>query len=195
MLDEDLLNDVGTTLLLRCQDILTIYEAKRGRVKCARCARQGRSHMIQRPPRSRGDRRDQIVTCQECGWEITWGAYALSFKRKQLNPGGAVEIFSEYASVYQSARTPREKMLAIDRLVHEFHTSVIHDSERPVGVNLIQGKLSDVVEFLDRLTYGDSLPEEVEATRAAWRKRMQNTYWGDLVDQCLASRYNFEHED
>lgn len=32
MLDEDLLEDVGLTLLLRCEDILAIEEAKQGRV-------------------------------------------------------------------------------------------------------------------------------------------------------------------
>jgi hypothetical protein len=181
-LDEDLLNDVGITLLLRCQDILTIYEAKQGRVKCLRCARLGQHTMIERDPRTKGDPRDEFIECPSCGWQISWGEYRLSHKRKQLNPGGAVGAFEKYVQTYRVARTPKDKMLAIDLLIHEFHYALIHGGpDRPVGVNLIQGKIVDVVEFLDELTYGDNMPEEIQINRAAWRRKMQSTRWGDLV--------------
>ncbi len=180
-IDNDLLTDVGITLFLRCQDILSIYEAKRGSVKCPSCARKNKVTMIVRRPRSEGDPRDEIIQCSRCGWIITWGEYCLSHKRKQLNPGGAVDVFKKYVKNFKAARSPRDKMLAVDRLIHEFHTSLIHAASRPVGVNLIQGKLTDVVEFLDQLTYGEKLPEEVQKNRASWRKEMQNTQWGNLV--------------
>ena len=49
-------------------------------------------------------------------------------------------------------------MLAIDRLIHEFHYSLRQPRDlptRPVGVNLIQGRLRDVITFLNTLTYGE----------------------------------------
>jgi hypothetical protein len=88
-----------------------------------------------------GDVCDEVLTCPVCGWQITWGEYALSFRRKQPD-------------------LPC----------------------RPVGVNLIQGKASDVVRFLDELTYGEQTPPEMEDTRAEWQARIQETYWRDLVD-------------
>ncbi len=185
LLDEELLVDVGLTLLLRCQDILTIKEAKHGRVKCPRCARGRQNTIIERAFRkSGGDVREEVLACPQCSWQITWGEYALSFKRKQLNSGGATEAFEAYVKNYHGARTVREKMLVIDRLIHEFHYSLRQQPDlptRPVGVNLIQGKVGDVVQFLDDLTYGDTTPKEMKGAQAKWRSEMGATYWRDLV--------------
>jgi hypothetical protein len=71
MLDEDLLEDVGITLLLRCEDILAIEEAKQGRVRCPRCAQQQRMTMIERAAKNSGDPRNEVITCPACRWQIT----------------------------------------------------------------------------------------------------------------------------
>jgi hypothetical protein len=179
IVDQALIDDVGITLLLRCQAILDVAEAKRGRVKCPRCARaaslaadQGARNetMIQRHPVP-GDARDELLTCPACGWQITWGEYAKSFKRKQLNSGGATQFFREYVRRYRTAHTAREKMLAIDRLVHRFHYSYKWQPDLPtrsVGPNLIQGKLGDVLRFLDELTYGPQSSTDMLVTRREW---------------------------
>jgi endogenous inhibitor of DNA gyrase (YacG/DUF329 family) len=172
MLDQDLVNDVGISLLVRCESILTVFEAKHGRVKCPRCARQGQTTVIL--PHS-GDVRDQLLECPVCGWQLTWGEYALSYKRKQLNPGGAVSAFARYIEHYRLARTPQGKLLAIDRLIHEFHYSLVHRPDlptRPAGVNLIQGKLADVIQFLDDLTYGPQSSKELLDRRQEWTGTM-----------------------
>jgi len=184
ILDEELLDDVGITLLLRCKDILAIHEAKRGRIECPRCARRGERTLIERSARQ-GDVRDEVITCSECGWQITWGEYALSFKRKQLNAGGAVEAFQRYVRDYRAARTPQEKLLAVDRLIHEFHYSLRDQPDRPcrpVGVNLIEGKLPDVAQFLDELAYGEATTEDLRERLVDWRREMRRTFWPDLVD-------------
>jgi transcriptional regulator NrdR family protein len=183
IVDEALLDDVGITLLLRCQDIVTIDEARRGKVKCPHCARQKKRTIIDRTY-SEGDVRDEVITCPECGWRITWGEYALSFKRKQLNSGGALTAFERYIRDYRAAQRPQQKMLAIDRLIHEFHYSLRAQPDlpcRPVGVNLIQGKLGDVVRFLDELTYGRQTTEGLKENRAAWLKEMEKIPWIDFV--------------
>jgi len=156
MLDEDLLDDVGFTLLERCRDILKVYSAQHGRVHCARCDRRGQTTLIP-VLQTAGDPSDQVLTCPVCGWQITWGDYHLSFKRKQLNPGGAVDTFKSFTENFPHAHTPQAKMIAIDRLIHEFHYSYQSMPDlptRPVGVNLIEGHIEDVIAFLSELTFG-----------------------------------------
>jgi hypothetical protein len=182
ILDEELLDDVGFTLLLRCRDIITIDEARRGRVKCPHCANLRKRTIIERVSQ-KGDVRDEVITCPECAWQITWGEYALSFKRKQLNSGGALTAFKRYTGEFKAAQRPQQKMLAIDRLIHEFHYSLRAQPDlpcRPVGVNLIQGKLGDVVQFLDQLTYGQGTTEGLEENRAAWLEEMAKIPWVDF---------------
>jgi hypothetical protein len=75
-------------------------------------------------------------------------------------------------------------MLAIDRLLHEFHYSLRAQPDlpcRPVGVNLIQGKLMDVVQFLDELTYGKQTTEGLRENRAAWLEEMGKVPWIDFA--------------
>jgi GNAT superfamily N-acetyltransferase/predicted nucleotidyltransferase len=171
LVDENLLDDVGTLLYQRCRSILHVADAKAGHVHCPRCDRQNRETLIQRPHRH-GDPRDALLTCPVCCWQITWGEYALSFKRHQLNPGGAIIAFSTYIQEYPRAISPQEKMLAIDRLIHEFHFSSAGQPglpTRPVGVNLINGKLVDVIDFLDELSRAGAPGEDV---RQEWDERM-----------------------
>ncbi len=159
LLDEELLDDVGTLLLQRCKSILLVADAQKGTVHCPRCERQGQTSLIGRS-HTPGDPRDQLLVCPSCGWQATWGEYHKSFRRHQLNPGGATASFSAYVQNYSGAQTPQAKMIAIDRLIHEFHYSfdgLPDQPTRPVGVNLIEGKLPDVIEFLDELTSGTAL--------------------------------------
>jgi len=165
-LDEDLLDEVGFTLLERCRDILKVDSAKHGQVQCPRCERNGQITLIKRPT-IRGDLRDAVLTCPVCGWQITWGDYHLSFKRKQLNPGGAADIFATFVQAFPKASTPQARMAAIDRLIHEFHYSnrFLPDlPTRPVGANLIEGNLEDVIAFLDELTFGNG----------SWKENLAN---------------------
>jgi DNA-directed RNA polymerase subunit M/transcription elongation factor TFIIS len=175
LLDQELLDDVALMLYLRCQDILTILEAKRGRVACPRCRERGVETLISRT-RRRGDPCDETVRCPVCGWAITWSEYALSHKRKQLNSGGAASAFGVYLRRYERVRSPRELMLAVDALIHAFHFSLRRDPEQPTraaGVNLIEGKLDQVNALLDGLTYGsDASPTLLEA-QAEWRRNEQ----------------------
>ena len=182
IIDEELIDDVGTILLERCRSILTIQEAQQGRVRCPRCTRQRQVTIIERSWK-KGDVRDEVLTCPKCGWDITWGEYQKSFKRKQLNPGGAVAYFEAYINDYRAARSPGRKMLAIDRLIHAFHFSMTDRPElptRPAGVNLIEGKLTDVIQFLDGLSSGEMTQPELLAARSEWESNLEDMreFWG-----------------
>ena len=200
IVDRALIDDVGITLLLRCQAILDVAEAKQGRVKCPRCARSAslapkeglrEPTVIQRHP-APGDARDELLTCPVCDWQITWGEYAKSFKRRQLNSGGATQFFQDYVRSYPAARAPQQKMLAIDRLIHQFHYSYRWEPDLPtrsVGPNLIQGKLGDVLRFLDELTYGPQSTEGLAAMRREWQdeyaKNMRSMLGGVQLAEIL----------
>ena len=74
---------------------------------------------------------------------------------------------------------PQEKMLAIDRLIHGFHWFYKENSPtRPVAVNLIEGRLSEVVAFLDRLTYSDKGTPGTRENYAQWDENIEvNRDW------------------
>lgn len=178
LLDEALLEDVGISLYLRCQAIFDVDAAKRGRVRCPRCKRQGRESIV--PRQYARDRVTEAIACACCGWRTTWGAYAKTFQRKQLNLGGARPAFEHFVAHYPLASGAHAKMLLVDRLIHEFHYSLRERPDVPtraVAVNLIEGKLTDVVAFLDRLTYGDRVPES-KRTQDTWRRELARLPWG-----------------
>ena len=177
--DTEQIDDVGMTLFMRCRDILTIHKAKTERlVRCPSCERQKKETYIPRE-----GRRDEKLTCQECGWQITWIDYQKSFKRRQLNPGGAVPAFIDFVETYPKAHTPQEKMLTIDRLIHTFHYSLKTRPDlptRPASVNLIIGKLGDIVEFLDELG-GLTTKPAMRETYKYWREQYNTSFWTDII--------------
>ena len=121
------------------------------------------------------DVRDQPIRCPDCSWRTTWGEYAKSFKRAQLHSGGAVPAFETYLREYPRARSPKEKLLVVDRLIHEFHYSLRQFPDhptRPAAVNLIEGKMTAVIAFLDELTYGSKLPRDVRERQAEWKAKV-----------------------
>jgi hypothetical protein len=170
MLDEELLEDVGYILLDRCQSILEVAEAKKGRVRCPTCHEVGRETVFER---ERG--RQAMVICPVCGWQTTWLEYIKSYKRHQLNLGGAGPAFEAYVGDFPAARSPQEKMLAVDRLIHAFHYSLTDLPDlptRPAGVNLINGKLEDVITFLNELTFGTGSTPGLGETRQEWQETL-----------------------
>lgn len=181
LLDEELLDEVAITLYLRCRAILDVESAlHRGMVRCPRCERNDRETLFAREQATRR-KPDPPIVCPICGWTTTWSAYEATFRRRQLNPGGATQYFQSFVDNYPRCATPRERMLAIDRLIHEFHYSLRADPSmptRPAAVNLIEGRLTDIVPFLDALSVGIVTPEMV-GTRRAWEQTMDRwaTQW------------------
>lgn len=146
--DEELADEVGFALLARCESILEVTEASRGRAKCHGCGA-----LIQH-----GWRHDEVLVCERCGWTVVWETYLRSYQGKQLHGGAAVKAFAEFVERFPAARTYPEKMLLIDQLLHEFHWNLIRKQERleatrPVAANLIDCRgLAEVAAFLGKLT-------------------------------------------
>ena len=161
IVDEDLINEVGWALHARCQSFLQAGESMQGRTRCPVCAT-----LIQHSLRSMTPLR-----CPECGWECVWRDYAATITNQQLSGGPeVVALFQEYAGSFPKAKEPAEKMLLIDQLIHGFHHYLTSKrTRRPVGVNLIDGSLIHVIEFLDQLTYGPGSTPGLQETYASWR--------------------------
>lgn len=103
-----------------------------------------------------------------------WGDYHRTYQDKHLHGGGATAAFNSYIHEFTKARSPHERMLAIDRLIHVFHRELLRDPVRSAGVNLIYGKNTrEVTEFLDRLTYGEASTPELKATKEAWDRKLE----------------------
>ena len=70
-------------------------------------------------------------------------------------------------------KSPSEKILLIDHLIHGFHfyfKEVI--PTRPVAVNLIKGRLFDVIVFPEGLTYSNLSTPGLKTTQREWEENL-----------------------
>ena len=163
--DLDLIHEVGYGLLARCESFITANRAREGELPCPECGQTVR--------------REEMLRCP-CGWALSWADYFKTIQHKQLSGAEPVlQQFRDFCNAFPSARTPQEKMLLIDRLIHGFHWTYKADGPtRPVAVNLIEGRLSVVVAFLDQLTYGAKSTPRTKETLAKWGKNIDaNRDW------------------
>ena len=193
--DDELLDEVGYGLLARCESFIAAVEAVRGRARCPRCGA-----IVEH-----GARRDELLQCQ-CGWELLWRDYFATIQHKQLSGAEPViELFRYYVKTFPSRATAKEKMLAIDALIHGFHYFLnTGGPTRPVAVNLIEGRLYEVIGFLDELTYGprstgglaqqkQEWDKDVQTARS-WRRSSRGGGIEEAADQERASKDNQQRE-
>jgi ribosomal protein L37AE/L43A len=159
--DDELLDEVGWGLAARCESFITAVEAARGHAKCPACGQMVQHHAHP----------DEILHCDACGWEMSWRDYFKTFQHKQLSGADPVLVlFQEFVTRFPAARSGPEKMLLIDRLIHGFHYNLQYGPTRATGVNLIEGHYHEVVDFLDRLTYGEGSTSGTRKARSEWRQ-------------------------
>lgn len=164
MRDDELLEEIGTAFYARCKSVLMVNDAVWGkRVHCPGC-----EGIVPRTD-------DEALRCPSCDWSVSWKAYQKTYQGKRLFGGGGTPEFEAYVENWPKARTPADKMLAVDRLINAIHkeaTLSIDEGGRPVAVMLIEGGMKDVIVFLDSLAFGEkSTPGVVEAHRE-WEQRM-----------------------
>lgn len=165
ILDEDLVDEVAFAFYARCRSIIKATEAYHGRAACPSC-----ETVIEHAHKSA-----EVLRCAGCGWEATWREYRASYQGKYLithNPAGP---FTEYMRRLEAAKTPRQRMLAVDWLVHQAHSWTLQGAPgrgRPTAVCLIEGTETKVVALLDELAAGISSTDEQKAAYAAWRRTL-----------------------
>ncbi len=172
--DDEQVNEVGYGLYSRCIAILEFTRACEGQVQCKHCARTGTSTWILR----HSLKPNELLQCPKCGWQVRWRVYVTESEKVdgQLHAGNARAAFENYVEQFPNCQTREEKLVAIDRLIHEFHWIMIDESQgkvphKPAGVNLLRGSSSQVVEMLNELTYGDHTPPALAAARDWWQSQ------------------------
>lgn len=151
--DTELADEVGCALYARCESIISVtYGFEHKRLICPSCGAD--------IPLC-----DNSFSCG-CGFSASWEQFRASYKGKQLYGANALPVFLSFRRDFPKAKEYREKITAIDALIHSFH--ILHsyrlgydilDPEdesvtlgRPAGANLIEGSLTEVIAFLDELS-------------------------------------------
>ncbi len=173
IVDEELVDEVGFALYARCQSILRVTGAQHGQVTCPRC-----EAIVARKGAGPWDQPDEVIICSQCGWSVRWRDYLRSYQNKHLVGGGATAMHEAYVEQFANARSPREKMLAIDRLIHAFHWELVSDPGRPAARELIYARnTTELLTFLDRLTYGEGSTPGLRESKAQWKHKVTASPW------------------
>ncbi len=167
MIDEDITDEVGYALYARCQSMLEVTEIVRtSRPKCQECGTI--------LPKRTWEPEEQL-DCPNCDWRCPARAYNKTWARKNFSTGGLDKDICEFMSRFEPSKSYGEKLVLIDTLIHQSHWS--SDQGRPLVTSLIEGSMKSTMAFLDRLTYGDSVPNEVHRTREEWRRTWSRNGW------------------
>ncbi len=158
--DDELLNEAGYALYARCESIRIATEAHAGRPTCRECRAQMEHRWARHEP----------MVCGECGWTTTWAEYHKSFQRRQLHGGKAYPDFLAFLERWPAARTYRDKLLEIDRLVHALHVDAKHGFARPAAVNILEVTMREARELMQELAYGTASTPGLAETRASWQE-------------------------
>ena len=168
IMDEELIDEVGFSLLARCESVLTATDTSQGRgARCPSC-----DSLVEFTTWG-----DEELGCESCGWRCPKQAYKKTIKYKHLHAGGMKPFLEEYVREFPRARTHSDRFILIDTLIHRYHWEYVGKPSRPGACCLIEGKLKDIMPFLDALSYGENVPEDVQATREEWRKVWRDSRW------------------
>lgn len=178
--DDELADEVGWALYARCESIISATNGFEKRVLiCPSC---GADIALA----------ENIFNCP-CGFYATWEEFKKSYKGKQLHAANALPVFLAYRKDFPRAKTYGEKLICIDVLIHSFHIKnsyykVLDDYDpenenvalnRPVGANLIEGSLKEVILFLDRLSDIDGYSNE----KKRWRSIAVRANGGEALNK------------
>jgi len=166
IVDEELIDEVGYAMLARCEAIRKVTRAHFGRAACPRC-----ESIIEH----NGDK-SAVLSCA-CGSSTTWGEYHRTYKGKQVVGGAAYPMFRAFIQRWPQTRTPRDKMLAIDALIHAAQGEFKGGMGRPAACNLIEGTMRGLIRFLDDLAYEDASTAGVRQTKAQWDAGTRGASW------------------
>ncbi len=84
-------------------------------------------------------------------------------------------FLEEYVEKYRVARSPQEKLILIDTLIHRYHWGLEGGLTGPGARDLIGGKPNEVIDFLNQLSYGTSSSPEILATRQEWLDKVRKS--------------------
>lgn len=171
LLDEELIDDVGFSLYARCQSMIQVAQASIGKPPCPNC--DAIAELDKAPWDSTA-----VAACPTCGWTCPWGMYKKTYQRKGLFMGGFKPAVEEFVREFAITKAHAKRLVLIDTLIHRFHwESKEKAGGRPGATSLIEGKMKDIMAFLDSLSYDDNVPPEIEKKREEWRRKWHGSPW------------------
>lgn len=137
--DEEIASDIGTILYLRCTYGKSDMELmEKYAIRCHHCG-----EILY------GD--SDFRTCS-CGYQYSYKEYRRSYRRNNMPTGAAAKVFDQYIIDWPRAKTYQEKIILIDRLLHEFHLSLVSGTiHRPVAMNFIDGSREKINKIINQL--------------------------------------------
>jgi predicted RNA-binding Zn-ribbon protein involved in translation (DUF1610 family) len=163
--DDDLADEVGFALMARCESFLEANQAVHGKAVCPVCG-----ELISHEAKT-----GEFLSCEACGWSLPWEEYFSTIQGKQLSGAEPViKLFHNYIKSFPSAKSYQNKMLLIDQLIHGYHWHQKFGATRPVAVNLIDGRLADVIKFLDGLHNGENSTPIFKEMHDEWAENSQS---------------------
>ena len=163
--DEVLIDDVGISLLVRIEHIFRARQANSGLACCPLCRREIPHDF---DPAF-------LLRCESCNWELVWAEYQKSFQGKHLIASGMTSFLKEYVEKYRVARSPQAKLILIDTLIHRYHWELEGGLTGPGARDLIGGKTSEIIDFLNHLSYGAKSSSEILSTRQEWLDKVRRS--------------------
>jgi len=165
LVDEELIDEVGTALYARCRSVLLVSRAQ---VECPRC------HAVVTLGWGHSEQDVALCPTPDCGWETTYGQYHTSWRHRDLIGTRAASAFQAFVDRYPQAHRPQDKVLLIDELIHAFHHGIVADlPHRSAANNLIEGSHRQVVALLDRLACEDESTAGIKERQDEWREKMR----------------------
>ncbi len=182
--DDALADEVGIGIYARCLSMIEASEAREGKARCPLCETVV-TH----------DGRDEtLLECTQCGWGITWLDYRKSLRNKKLAAPGIIGPLRDFVGKYARSRSYRDKVLAIDTLVHTFHAQSRKYPTSPIAKNVLEGNIRDIVEFLDSLAYDAGSTPELLTTKESYKATLGRS-WAGGAERPKDWRAPFKDED
>ncbi|MXX02283.1 MAG: hypothetical protein F4X08_02820 [Gemmatimonadetes bacterium] len=160
-----LIDDVGIGLLVRIEHIFRARKANSGLASCPLCQREIPHDFDP----------SFLLRCEVCNWDLVWAEYQKSFQGKHLIASGMTSFLKEYVEKYRVARSPQEKLILIDTLIHRYHWELEGGLTGPGARDLIGGKPNEVIDFLNHLSYGSRSSPEILSTRQEWLDKVRTS--------------------
>ena len=139
--DEVLADEIGLTLYLRCKygkEDMELLE--RYMIRCHNCNSVIEGH-------------DDFRECK-CGYQYSYREYRRNYRKNNMPSGAAAKVFDEYIQNWIREQGYNSKMILIDKLLHEFHLSLVSGAiHRPVAMNFIDGTREKVTNIINELAY------------------------------------------
>jgi len=156
MIDEALLDDIGLTFYTRCKQAKDVRGCmEKGQIICLHCGAVLTGGRVSRTGSVLTKSADNYTPLNcACGYSYTYREYRRSCNAVNMPGGRAAPIFDRFIQKWPLCYDAASKMLLIDRLIHECHTTLMSGAKgRSAGVNLIEGTLKQVSELIIKLAY------------------------------------------